>query len=81
MMTGGWQLKYVLFSSLFVEDSNFDEHIFQLACNHHLEDDFGCAQEITKSAGDSWQWYENARMVQEKSQPNCRVNAPETRQC
>ena len=34
---GWWQLKYVFFSSLFGEDSHFDEHIFQRGWfNHQL---------------------------------------------
>ena len=31
-----WQLKYVLLSPLFGEDSHFDEHIFQRGWNHQL---------------------------------------------
>jgi len=32
--TGWWQLKYFLCSSLFGEDSHFDDHIFQRGWNH-----------------------------------------------
>ena len=34
--TRWWQLKYFLFSPLFGEDFQFDEHIFQMGWNHQL---------------------------------------------
>ena len=37
-ITRWWQLKYFLFSTLFGEESHFDEHIFQMGWfNHHLD--------------------------------------------
>ena len=37
ILTRWWQLKYFLISPLFGEDSQFDEHIFQLNWNHQLD--------------------------------------------
>ena len=37
-ITRWWQLKYCLFSPLFGEDSQFDEHIFQMGWFNHQVD-------------------------------------------
>ena len=73
----GGGFKYFLFSTLFGEDSHFDDHIFQMGWfNHQLENDLRDRRFLWNDLDDPW-WLDEMMGTDGSTDPVVRVKGQE----